>query len=394
MMTAMAYENKLQKQIIKTEEITKPLFIFLVILVAFIAKVVLTFILPDKYLYDSNGIIEYAYGINAEFADKSYMFAANFYRLFCKLFHITDAKTGSIIVGVISNLILIKVLRMIIPQKIPLKDAILVLLTVFLLNIYVFNISKDFIQFLFDIVILLVIFKVKKIHKMIPFCLLSFIIFGMVFRSYLLIVGFLFAYFSFMNKHIKNKNIIFLVTVFLFFIVALCLFENNRNLFEVVFNSGVAVNVGRIDSVDAQTIIVPLINGDGYWASIANYFINVFRLLFPIELLFDLKISYVFFFLFNIWWFVLLVVNRKMISKNIKLKETVYLFFSFFLTSALFEPDFGSFLRHLIPICFLTIICVLFKNKKPKRTRKSIGYHCQRYIFLFLHKKTKEPTIK
>lgn len=357
----------------KSKYIHRHLFIVLAILTAIVAKIFLSFILPDKYLYDSGAIIQYAYGINANAVDKSYMFAANFYKPICYLFHISDAKMGSLIIGLISNLILVFVLSKTAPLQLSAFATILLLVCVFLLNIYVFNISKDFIQFLIDILLLIVIFKVKHKRLWWLLCLAILLLFGILFRSYLIIVGCIFFYFLCGNRYFKNKRAFILLTFTLFLISSFALFKFDKSLFNNVFNIRSETNMFRLNSDDAQTIIISIISGDGYFASIINYFINMIRLIFPIELLIALRISYSLFFLFNICWFYLFVSNRKVILKSRKQKEMLFLFFAFLLVSGLFEPDFGSFLRHLIPICFLTISCVLFKLETDK-------YSCKRFL--------------
>lgn len=348
-----------RNHVLKSRIITRNLAVLIFFIVAITAKIFLLLLLPDKYLYDSNHIIDICNGANG-YGDKAFEFSANFFIPLVKIFHIKDAKIGSIILGFILNPILIFVLYMKLPEKIRILDCSFISILLFLLNIYVFNISKDLIQFVIDIILIYFMFKVKnnKIQTIIITILL--ILCSLFFRGYLALVGLIYLYIKMFKTKKIDKKIFILQTIFIFIIITICLFFLNNNLFNNIFNNRDNTNKYRIDSSDAQTIISNLINKDGYFFEILNYLINLIRLLFPIELLFKGNILYIIFILFNILSFITLFLQRKIIKNNNILTSIFTLFISFILVFALFEPDFGSFLRHFIPIAFIMISICLY----------------------------------
>lgn len=342
---------------IKTRELTKGLAFCVFILVAIAAKILLLKFLPDKYLFDSNHIIDICNGANG-FGDKAYEFTASVFTPLVKLLHINNAKTGSIILGVILNPILLLVMYKKLPWNINFIDSILI--SLLLLNVYVFNISKDLVQFVIDLIALFFIKKIRNQRIQTLFVSLTFILFSFRFRSYLAIIGILYLYIKiFNNKHI-DKKVFLLVTACLFITITAYLFYCNNSLFNGIFNNRDNTNKYRLDSENAQTIINNLINKDGYIFEILNYVINLIRLIFPIELILRGNVLYLLFLIFNILTFITIYLQRDKIKNDNILNSIFTLFISFILVFALFEPDFGSFLRHFIPISFIMIIACLY----------------------------------
>lgn len=357
--------------LIKTRELTKGLAFCIFILVVIAAKFLILKILPSKYLFDSNHIIDICNGANG-YGDKAYEFTASIFTPLVKLLHINNAKTGSIILGVILNPILLLVMYKKLPWNINFIDCILIsLLLLLLLNVYVFNVSKDLVQFVIDLIALFFIKKIKNQRIQTLLVSLTFILFSFVFRSYLAIIGILYLYIkSFNNKHI-DKKVFLLFTACLFIVITAYLFYCNNFLFNSIFNNRDNTNKYRLDSENAQTIINNLINKDGYIFEIINYIINLIRLIFPIELILRGNILYLLFLIFNILTFITIYLQRDKIKKDSVLNSIFTLFISFIFVFALFEPDFGSFLRHFIPIAFImVIVCLYLPIKKNQCINK------------------------
>lgn len=352
---------------IKTRELTKGLAFCIFILVVIAAKFLLLKILPSKYLFDSNHIIDICNGANG-YGDKAYEFTASIFTPLVKLLHINNAKTGSIILGVILNPILLLVMYKKLPWNINFIDCILIslLLLLLLLNVYVFNISKDLVQFVIDLIALFFIKKIKNQRIQTLFVSLTFILFSFIFRSYLAIIGILYLYIKiFNNKHI-DKKVFLLITACLFITITAYLFYCNNSLFNSIFNSRDNTNKYRLDSENAQTIINNLINKKGCIFEILNYVINLIRLIFPVELILRGNVLYLLFLIFNILTFITIYLQRDKIKKDNILNSIFTLFISFIFVFALFEPDFGSFLRHFIPIAFIMIIMTLYLPLRRK----------------------------
>lgn len=351
--------------LIKSKNITKGVAFIIFILVAIIAKIFLLKVLPDKYLFDSNHIIGICNGANG-YGDKAYEFTASIFTPLVRLFHINNAKTGSIILGLILNPILLLVMYKKLPWKINFIDCIFISLLLFLLNIYVFNISKDLVQFVIDLIALAFIKKVKNKKIQTILVSLTFIIFSILFRSYLAIIGIIYLYIKIFNSKKFDKKVFIVFTILLFIAVTASLYYTNNSIFNSIFNNRDNTNKYRTDSVNAQTIINNLINKDGYIFEILNYLINLIRLIFPIELVLRGNILYLLFLIFNILTLVTIVLQRKKIKESDTLNSIFILFIAFALVFALFEPDFGSFLRHFIPIAFIMIIMTLYLPLRRK----------------------------
>lgn len=118
------------------------------------------------------------------------------------------------------------------------------------------------------------------------------------------------------------------------------------------------VNVGRIDSKFANTIILnPFVNSN-IFTDFANFIYGLLNIFIPINGL-GSKNEIVYY----VWMFICVYSIIKFIRQSdisVDKKNTIFLLFlfSFIVTQAFFEPDSGSMLRHqvpLIPIVFLVI---------------------------------------
>lgn len=78
--------------------------------------------------------------------------------------------------------------------------------------------------------------------------------------------------------------------------------------------------------------------------------------MFPIELLVK-GIKYFPYVVFQIWF------TKKLWNWKIIKNDKVILLYSFILISGVFEPDFGSFLRHIVPY-FIIINSLIYDGSK------------------------------
>nr|WP_288305904.1 hypothetical protein [uncultured Romboutsia sp.] len=80
-----------------------------------------------------------------------------------------------------------------------------------------------------------------------------------------------------------------------------------------------------------------------YFKFIFNYIINAFRMMFPIELI-TKGIKYIPFIIYQLFITTnILNLGKKLSRNNILIFATIV---SFMMISIIFEPDFGSFIRH------------------------------------------------
>lgn len=293
-------------------------------------------IFPDKYFYDSKTILnmikmkDFYDGSGDSNGLTAYIFSfipikkLRDYNIFLYL----------IFIGFFFNFLL----------KVPrtIKFYILNFMYLFLSIIYLLRPGKEFLQ-------LVMLGFCYFYRKYIP---LFLIVGGIIFRQYLILqAGIYIGIWILVNK--KNKKIWFIVLLILFVLLNIKFPE----LIFKIFSVRDGVNKYRIDSVDAKTIILNIFQGKSIMFYYINYLINFFRLLFPIELILK-NIKYIPYIVFQIW------LSLKLWNWRKKLKhEYVILLYSYILVSILFEPDFGSFLRHTVPY-FIFILYLEEKSEK------------------------------
>jgi len=103
-----------------------------------------------------------------------------------------------------------------------------------------------------------------------------------------------------------------------------------------------------------------------------NYFINLVRVLFPIELIFK-GVKYIPFILYQIY------ITISLIKKVSKIRNSEYtnrdtlllaIFIAYLLVASLYEPDFGSFIRHESTLSFI-MFDLFLENKKVCQVRNN-----------------------
>ena len=349
---------------------TKILLIFTIIVLAILSKVLLFNFLGYKYYADSKTIVNF---INSGtiIEDKSFGFTVKFFKLM-NIFKFTTIYEWSIFLFIIFNLFMLLFLIKR-KDKYSLIEYLFIICSIVLLNIYVFNISKDIIQFIIFGIIYL-IFTNLKINLNIK-AILTFIIFlleGLFFREYYAIIGMLFIFlylvYLFFTKKKLNKNIgikllgISIITLF-FGIIIIRLISYNKYLDFI--NARYYVNFYESGREDTVTIINNLLGyGNSYFKFILNYLINFIRLNLPLELLFK-GIKYIPFVIFQLFIsFNIYKILKKVNKNNILI---ISLIISYLLVAIVFEPDFGSFIRHQSAFIIFYIEMILRNNLKFRR---------------------------
>ena len=321
--------------------------------------------LDDKYFYDSNGILEIISGLRV--ADKSYMFTADFFKAI-NIFGFNTLSSWSFFITFISIIpILLFLLK---KEKIyKLSEYIFIYASIFFLGIYVFNLSKDFIQFLLFL-LMYVIVSNKKITDLKKMILLSVVlIFEVInFRSYYIVMlgmlWVLYVYFLIFlkkkNYENKNMNKVFILSLLSFFLIIFIAQKISFENYNSLINARSSVNIYRNNSVDAVTIIKDLLGENkNYILFIGNYIINFFRIMFPIELLMK-GIKYIPFVVYQIYITCNIIkAVKKVNEKNILI---IILIISYEMMAIIFEPDFGSFIRHQSTL-FLFLIDLILINR-------------------------------
>lgn len=306
-------------------------------------------ILPAKYFYDSNRILNLTNGVSLV-TDKSYSFAAKFFS-FINIFNFKTLSQWSYFIAGISITLIIIILS--VNKKISVKNLLFVIASVALLNIYVFNIGKDFIQFLFFLLIFIILKNnsFSNERKLIFSCLILFIE-AHLFRIYYAIMALLMITIYFIykkmiyGKEISKKTVlkIIIFSLILFFVEVFMVQLVSTDNYNAISNARYIANLSRDTSPDAVTIINDIFGRNtNYLRFILNYLINFVRMLFPIELLLrgTKYIPFIFYQLFITY--TIFKSSAKLTNNNVMWLITVV---AFVMISVIFEPDFGSFIRH------------------------------------------------
>lgn len=352
----------------------KKLIIMSIIPITIIAKILQFTVLPDKYFWDSARINSMVTGSGKmQEWEGSYRVTANIFKKI-NIFDFTDLQDWAILIAVIFSILLLIMLSR--PRELDLIQTVFVIASIGLLNIYIFNISKDIIQYFIFMLIYIVLLMdfLKPIVKVI----LTFLIFyweSTFFRSYYLIIGVLSVvlYFVFSSRAKKDKKVtvgsvlmiiaIAFATIYIFLFLASFIMPSDYN--EVIYVRQTNLNDIAVSQIENVFPIDGTLNN-----FMINYVINAVRMMIPVELIRN-GVFYLPFVVYQIFILFYLVKTIKGLRKE--MSETVIIalsaFTAYLLGSFIFEPDFGSFVRHeaaTFPVLHVIVLdkCNIIKSQK------------------------------
>lgn len=316
-------------------------------------------ILPDKYFADSNQILNIMRNGNLHFAQaESFNNSALLFNTI-NIFNFSSLLQWSLFISILADMYLFVFLY---NKKIYNFRQIISLYCILgLLIIFVFNLSKDIIQFTIFAMISAIIGSSQI--KQVKIAFVSLILFAesIFYRPYYVLIALFFISISvimpFINAKAKRrksdlKKITILIKLVLIVCISLIILLNVSSIilpeeYKELITIRNRLNAGRVGESNAQTVIVNLINDNGnHLLFTVNYFINAVRMMLPFELL-PKGLFYLPFFIFQILCTLSLlrcIINFNMMNEKNKLM--LYVMCSYYLVAFLFEPDFGSFVRH------------------------------------------------
>lgn len=334
----------------KNRRITKNklLLAFLVFPLTILAKYVQFTFLPKKYFYDSEHILAVMNG--SKLTDRAYTFTADFFNS-VNFLNLSTLFQWSILLSSIASIILFVYLLKT-KKNFGVKEYIFIYVTIFLLNIYVFNLSKEVIQILIFLLCALVINtdRIKNVKSKIALISGIFILESIYFRVYYLILATLVPIIFFFIKNDKKIKpmravsivlVIFLVEAFVASIIL-------PNGYSQIITARSSVNDMRIQlgDRDANTMIMEVFGQNTSFLTFsANYIFDFFRLTLPVEL-FTKGIKYSIFAIYQITLTGLVATSLKVSKIDKRNILALSVIIGFMMISAIFEPDFGSFIRH------------------------------------------------
>ncbi|WP_148662390.1 hypothetical protein [Paraburkholderia phytofirmans] len=214
--------------------------------------------------------------------------------------------------------------------------------------IYLTTLSKDV------IVLLLILSFVFLVNRGRGLGLISWVclalLYGYFFRTYWFIVVLQFIAFRAALPRLKNRALIVMVVLMSLFSIAVIIrvkFGLSADAFRT------SVNEARVDAGvgEARTMIAPVFQGAGFLLGYINVCLTLAELITPVPLLAVPSPYYILIFIFiatlqyAFWkstWHAILSRDRFSI-------DCATLVISFLLVQSLFEPDYGSYVRHLAP---------------------------------------------
>lgn len=292
---------------------------------------------------------------------------------FYKMLNIFDFKTYEqfeIAVTIIFSFVVI--MLMIKTKKyLDIYQMFFLCLSVIVLNMFAFTLSKEPIQMLYFIAMYIVVInnKLSYFWKNI-LVILVMLITALTFRSYYVLAAMFFVivqvFFTVISNRKKGTAIVNMVILLVIIGIAYYVFlKFARNLSPDSYNELIRV---RTRVGEAKTDMLNILPSSNLYLFIIDYLIMIIRMMFPIELV-PYGIKYVPYVLYQLMITYLVIINIKNISNNSDVKNiTICIYMGYLFASAAFEPDFGSWIRHesvLFPL-FLILADIFDGTKKYK----------------------------
>ena len=250
------------------------------------------------------------------------------------------------------------------------SEALFVIMSIFALNIFDFTLAKEPIQFLFFFAVFYIL-ESKRGNVFKSVLTFAIILLSVaIFRMYYILMLFWAILFLLLKRYIIKDRQNFFTLILSFMLAAASYYFMLRFLRQASPSTYDELIRVRTRKNDATTDIQPLFSVTSLTPFCINYFIMIFRLLFPIELIkFGPK--------YGVYVICQLVISFIYVRGFFRLKKSSYektvavsLFTGFLLMSAVFEPDFGSWIRHEIATFPVILI---FSGLMPEKSNNSIN---------------------
>ncbi|MBH3432026.1 MULTISPECIES: hypothetical protein [Pseudomonas] len=316
-------------------------------------------IFPEKYFYDSTTIDSAKNSSSSLKIGDSYNNTAFFYKSLGLSEKSTTNKTLFPAIYIIAIALILR--------KLKTGNATGILLIAAYSSIsaavYLSQYSKESIVLLLSLSFLLL----NGSKKGIILWLLLAIGYAIYFRLYWIITICLFI----SNLIILSKTRRFSLAISAIFILYIIL----AILFPIVYGQEIgqhrlSANEDRIGSMDAETLITPLIPGDGPVLDTINTFIQLITFLFPTPLAITGKVLHFLSFAAISSISIITIKNlRKQIksdsfSRSLKLQSSYSLALAIVAVQAIFEPDYGSYVKHLTPTLPILLFLLNYHDKR------------------------------
>ena len=326
----------------------------MIIPTAILAKCIQLFFLPAKYFFDSWRMVDMLVNGKKSTIGWSGYWDAVYFHEKINIFSLGSAEQFSIFYGTIMTIVLLIIVSN--TKEMEMKEVLFTLMATGVLNIYVFNINKEMIQILYFFVIYLIIsMPIKNNFIKILMCAAVFYYESVNFRSYYILMAAMsiLLYFIFLwlrKRENININNICIVVVLCFAGVLIFFYASQFVAYDDYIDAlnvrdGSTSTIGEAGGANSA-IINPIEVNSNFNNFVIDYVINAFRMMIPIELIFKSP-GYAPFFIYQIFILMYLFRTLRNIKKiNNNMVVTLSCFVAYFFGSVVFEPDFGSWVRH------------------------------------------------
>lgn len=350
---------------------SRPVWSDLAVIFGFVLGLAVTLargvVVPANYNFDSQKIQAIALGAIPSFGDDSFKNVALVYRFL----HLSNASTAVALCGYLlgSAVIVLSIWRSGNRAETGFRESLLILISFVLVAIYLSQYSKD--VFVLPIVAAVLLLPSRLWGDVAIVAIVA--LYAVYFRQYWLLVGVGFILYRATTRRPVRVRLLILwgvlgaigVGVSLALILGLPV-DHFRSV------------VNETRSVGAMSQIEPFLTSGSVIAGYVNVILTYFALIVPLPLLTTAGFSYlpiVALFAF-IWLSTLFALKRQGAWVNVDhrrgttLSRAISVIFSFLLTQALFEPDYGSALKHLTPLIPLILfVCLLLSKHVSPRAR-------------------------
>ena len=233
------------------------------------------------------------------------------------------------------------------------RECFFSLMIVGLLNIYVFSITKETIQICFFFLVYLIIQSPLKntLLKVIG-CALVFYWESTFYRSYYIIMAamtiFMYLIFVWLRQREKIKRKHIVIIVVMCFVAVFAFFYASQFVAHDDYISALNSRDGTTETNEGASTSIenPIKVNGNLGIFMYDYVINAVRMMVPIELAFKgiFYLPFVVFQFFILYYYFKAIKNIKSLDDNMIVVVACYS--AYFFGSVVFEPDFGSWVRH------------------------------------------------
>ncbi len=316
-------------------------------------------VIPHYFFYDASTIDHFMHLNTPLTKGDSYASTAAFYNFF-------NISRDSVLFPIIASMIIIyyffQVLKKSTVEKISILEFGMFFYYVLLCLIYMTLLSKDFIVMLG--IIPFMFFSKRKVLGLFIWSALA-LFYGVYFRAYWFLILGLFWTLYFLIFFIRRPIYLFLLVLFFLFILAV-VFQVGMGI--DVDNFRTIVNDVRLDTneTNANSMITNVIPGGGLFISWLNVCLTWVFMMVPVPLILALSpyylvISVLMILLYAKFWKAIGIALRN--QSDPTMKGVICLLLSFTAIQSIFEPDYGSYVRHLGPF-YPLFFYVIFASRR------------------------------